>query len=95
MGINKAVITKLDVLDNFNEIKICVGYNLDGKKLKYFPSTPEELESVKPIYETLPGWKEKTSDIRNYEDLPKLTKKYLDFIAKHCGFEIKYVSVGL
>ena len=93
-GINKAVITKLDVLDNFDEIKVCIGYKIDGEQLKYFPTTPKELESANPLYKTLPGWKENTSDIRNYEDLPKLTKNYLDFISEQCGFEVKYVSVG-
>ncbi|MCP5063756.1 MAG: adenylosuccinate synthase [Ignavibacteriae bacterium] len=93
-GINKAVITKLDVLDDFDEIKVCIGYEINGEILKYFPTTPKELESAKPIYKTLPGWKKKTSDIRKYEDLPETTKSYLDFISKQCRFEIKYVSVG-
>ena len=93
-GINKAVMTKLDVLDDFNEIKVCVGYEINGKKLKYFPSSVERLSEAKPIYETLPGWKTKIANIRNYDDLPGATKDYLNFIAKQCGFNIKYISVG-
>jgi adenylosuccinate synthase len=93
-GINKAVITKLDVLDDFDEIKVCVGYEINGKRLKYFPTSVEKLSEAKPIYETLSGWKTQIADIRNYDDLPNATKDYLSFISKQCGFEIKYISVG-
>lgn len=93
-GINKAVITKLDVLDNFDEIKVCIGYELNGKRLKHFPTNPQKLEAAKPIYETLPGWKQNIAEVRQYNDLPEATKKYLTFISEHCGFEIGYVSVG-
>lgn len=93
-GINKAVITKLDVLSNFDEIKICVGYEIKGKKLKYFPTSEAELNNSNPIYEVFAGWKTDISEAKNYNDLPENAKNYLSFIAEFCGFEINYISVG-
>jgi adenylosuccinate synthase len=93
-GINRAVITKLDVLGHFDEIKVCVGYEKNGRRLKYFPTSQGEIEGVEPIYETLKGWKKDISDIRRYEDLPIEAKDYLTFISMQCGFEISYISVG-
>lgn len=93
-GIERVAITKLDVLSNMDEIKVCIGYELDGKRLKSFPSTSSQLERIVPIYETLTGWKTDITDIRNYNDLPAETKNYLSFIAEHSGFEISIISVG-
>ncbi len=93
-GISKVAITKLDVLSGFDEIKVCVGYELNGKKLNTYPATASLLENVKPIYETLPGWEQDISGIRNYEDLPNETKEYLGFIEQNTGVEIAVVSVG-
>ncbi len=93
-GIERVAITKLDVLSNMDEIKVCIGYELDGKRLKSFPSTTNQLERIVPIYETLPGWKTDITEVRNYNDLPEETKAYLSFIAEHSGFEISIISVG-
>lgn len=93
-GIERAAITKLDVLGAFDKIKICVGYELNGKKLKSFPTDIVRMEKVKPIYETLQGWKSDISDARSYEELPSEAKNYLDFISEQCGFEISIISVG-
>ncbi|MBK7104055.1 MAG: adenylosuccinate synthase [Ignavibacteriae bacterium] len=93
-GIERVVITKLDVLGHFDEIKVCTGYELNGKKLKYFPTSSAELNNVIPIYTTLKGWKSDISEIKNYDDLPVEAKEYLTFISVQCGFEIKYISVG-
>ncbi len=93
-GIERVAITKLDVLSNMDEIKVCVAYELDGKKLKSFPTTESELAKIVPIYETLPGWKTDITNVKNYEDLPSETKNYLSFIAEHSGFEISIISVG-
>jgi adenylosuccinate synthase len=93
-GIERVAITKLDVLSNMDEINVCVGYELDGKRLKSFPSTTEQLERIVPIYETLPGWKTDITGVRNYKDLPAETKNYLRFISEHSGFEISIISVG-
>lgn len=93
-GISKVAITKLDVLSNLDEIKVCIGYELDGKRLKSFPTSVDILEKVVPIYETLPGWKIDITEVRNYDDLPQETKNYLAFITKHSGFEVSIISVG-
>lgn len=93
-GISKVAITKLDVLSNLDEIKVCIGYELDGKRLKSFPTSVDILEKVVPIYETLPGWKIDITEVRNYDDLPQETKNYLAFITKLSGFEVSIISVG-
>jgi len=92
--VDELAITKLDVLNNFEEIKVCVGYEIDGKKLESFPSTVFELEKVEPIYVSLKGWKQDISKIRNYEDLPSETKEYINFIENYLGKKIKYISTG-
>jgi adenylosuccinate synthase len=93
-GIKRVAITKLDVLSSFDEIKVCSGYEINGKKLNHFPTSQSQLESVKPIYKSFKGWKENISEIRKFEDLPERAKEYLTFISMECGFEIKYISVG-
>jgi len=93
-GIERVAITKLDVLSNLDEIKVCISYELDGKTLEAFPTTVNQLERIKPIYKILPGWKTEISHIRKYEDLPIETKNYLSFISEHSGFEILIISVG-
>ncbi len=93
-GIDSVAVTKLDVLSSFDEIKVCVGYEIDGKTVKSFPTDVERLSRVKPVYETLPGWQSDISSCHSYSDLPSNTKSYLDFIAKHSGIKIKIVSVG-
>ncbi|GBD90718.1 adenylosuccinate synthetase [bacterium BMS3Abin04] len=93
-GMERAAITKLDVLSNFDEIKVCTGYKLNGKELKYFPTSLNKLEKVIPIYETLPGWKEDITSAKSYEELPSKAKDYLSFISEKSGFEISIISVG-
>ena len=83
-GINAIALTKLDVLDELDEIKMCVEYELNGKKINYLPATTEDQFNLKPIYRSFPGWKTKTQGIRNLKDLPENAKKYIyaleDFI---------------
>ena len=83
-GINAIALTKLDVLDDLDEIKMCIKYELNGKTLDYLPATTEDQFNLKPIYKTFPGWKTKTQGIRNLKDLPENAKKYIyaleDFI---------------
>ena len=93
-GIDEVAITKLDVLSDFSEIKVCTGYQQNGKTLKSFPTDFERLQSITPIYQTLKGWNKDISNCRSYEELPVQTKEYLDFICKHAGMKIKIVSVG-
>lgn len=93
-GITSVAVTKLDVLSNFEKINVCIGYELNGKRLKTFPSAIDQLSNVTPIYEELDGWNEDITDCRNYDDLPGKTKSYLNFISKHSGIKIEIVSVG-
>ncbi|HJS53441.1 MAG TPA: adenylosuccinate synthetase, partial [Chitinophagaceae bacterium] len=93
-GIGSVAITKLDVLSSFKEIKVCVGYKLDGKVVKSFPTDVDRMKSVEPIYESLNGWNEEISECRKYSDLPKMTRDYLDFISKKSGIKIDIISVG-
>ena len=93
-GISRIAITKLDVLGNCEEIKVCLSYELNGKKLESYPTSEYVLSKVTPVYETLPGWKSDISGITDYEDLPAAAKDYLDFIATECGLDISYISVG-
>ena len=93
-GIDSVAITKLDVLSKFDEIKVCVAYELNGKTIKSFPTDVERLSAVKPVYEVLPGWKKDISNCLSYSDLPSETKDYLKFISEKSGFKINIVSVG-
>lgn len=88
------VITKLDVLDDLDEIKICTGYEYNGQIMEDFPPSIKVLENCNPVYETHPGWKESTSKITDYNALPDNTKKYLSRIEELSGVKIKIVSVG-
>lgn len=93
-GITSVAITKLDVLSEFDKIKVCVGYELNGKRLKSFPTSVDQLSEVRPIYEELEGWNEDISDCLSYDELPVKTKEYLDFIAEHSNIKIDIISVG-
>ena len=83
-GVNGIALTKLDVLDELDEIKICVAYKLNGEELDYLPASANDQFKVEPVYKTFPGWKESTKGIRNIENLPDKAKKYIyaleDFI---------------
>lgn len=93
-GIDKIAITKLDVLSSFEKIKVCVGYKLNGKQLKTFPTNAEALSAVDPIYETLNGWNRDISNCEKFCNLPSETKDYLDFIADNTGVKVNIISVG-
>lgn len=93
-GATELSVMLLDVLSGFDTINICVAYELDGKRVEYFPSDVDDLARVKPIYETLPGWSEDITGVRNYEDLPENAKKYLDRISEVVGKPVAIVSVG-
>lgn len=87
-------ITKLDVLDSFSEIKICVGYTLGGKKVSYYDGDSAFLEKVKPVYKTMKGWSKPTKGITKYADLPKEAKAYLAELEQLTGVRISLVSTG-
>ncbi|MDH4071210.1 MAG: adenylosuccinate synthase [Ignavibacteria bacterium] len=93
-GIEQIAITKLDVLDGFDEIRICTGYEANGKRLKTFPTDLQTLARVQPVYESYPGWKQELSGIRDYKDLPANAQRYLETIASLTGIPIRIVSVG-
>ena len=87
-------ITRLDILDSFEELKICVGYELNGKRVEGFPASLKDLEACVPVYEILPGWKTDISGIRTYEELPEAARKYVERIAEVTGVPLGIVSVG-
>ncbi|KAG2019776.1 adenylosuccinate synthase, variant 3 [Coprinopsis cinerea AmutBmut pab1-1] len=87
-------LTKLDVLDGLDEIKVGVSYSLDGKELSSFPADLELLSRVEVNYVTLPGWKTPITEIRNYDDLPANCKKYINFIEEQLKVPIEWIGVG-
>ena len=93
-GINGIALTKLDVLDELDEIKMCVGYELDGKKIDYLPTTSEDQFNIKPIYKTYPGWKSKTQGIRNLKDLPDKARRYIHALEDFIGARISSISTS-
>ncbi len=93
-GMTSVAITKLDVLSSFEELKVCVGYELNGKKLKSFPTDVDRLNKVKPVYETLLGWNQDIRHCTSFDELPAKTKDYLNFISKESGVSVKIISVG-
>jgi adenylosuccinate synthase len=76
-GVNGISLTKLDVLDGFETLKICVGYELDGERLDYLPTAADQQARCKPIYEEMPGWSESTEGARSWADLPANAIKYV------------------
>jgi adenylosuccinate synthase len=93
-GLSALAVTKLDVLDTLPEIKICTGYRYGDRILDNFPADINVLGSVEPVYETHPGWKQSTRDIRRFEDLPANARSYLARISEIVETPIKYISVG-
>lgn len=93
-GFSSLVITKLDILDSFEEIQMCVGYALNGKKVGYVNVDAEGLKNIQPIYKTFKGWKSSTRSMKKYSQLPPYAKAYLKAIEKEVGVKIKYVSTG-
>ncbi len=93
-GATELAVMLLDVLSGFDTIKICVAYELDGKRIETFPADVDDLARVTPIYETLPGWSEDVTGVRKYDDLPENAKKYLERLSTVIGKPVKFVSVG-
>jgi adenylosuccinate synthase len=93
-GAEWLVITKLDVLDELDEIPICTGYQLDGKVSDEIPADVQGLERVKPVYTKLKGWKVSTEGITDFDKLPKAAQDYLRFQERESGARIGMVSTG-
>jgi adenylosuccinate synthase len=93
-GSNAIALTKLDVLTGLDEIKVCVAYELNGTKTERFSSSSFTLTECRPIYESLPGWKEDISNCATFESLPEAARNYVNYIEKHAGAPVKLVGVG-
>jgi adenylosuccinate synthase len=93
-GIDGIALTKLDVLDELDEIKICVEYELDGRKIDYLPAAVEDQLKIKPIYKSFTGWKSSTKGIKNINDLPEKAKKYIFAIEDFIEAKISSISTS-
>ncbi|MCX5516332.1 adenylosuccinate synthase [Kaistia algarum] len=93
-GINGIALTKLDVLDGLEEIKICVGYTLEGRRIDYLPAAQAAQAAVVPIYETLEGWKDSTAGARSWNDLPAQAVKYVRHVEELIGAPVALLSTS-
>ncbi len=93
-GLDCLAITKLDVLDELEEIKVCVAYEIDGERCEHFPTSARKFTQCRPIYKTLPGWQQSTSNCRSLDDLPRQALDYLKFLAELMEVPIAIVSLG-
>lgn len=93
-GMNELALTKLDVLDDFETISLCTHYEVEGKKTDIYPTESSELSKVKPIYRSFEGWKTRSRDIENFDDLPENAKIYIRFIEEYIGVRFTIVSTG-
>jgi adenylosuccinate synthase len=93
-GFTGAAVTRLDILDTFPRIKICVGYKLDEQTIDYFPASTNALERCQPIYEELSGWQVPTSHITEYDKLPSKAKQYLTRLEELIACPINLICIG-
>jgi adenylosuccinate synthase len=93
-GLSQLVVTKLDVLDGFDEVRVAVGYERDGKPLRGFPAGARDLERCTPVWRTFPGWRQPTAGARRWQDLPPPARDYLEWIEREVGVPVRSVSVG-
>ncbi|MSQ25535.1 MAG: adenylosuccinate synthase [Dehalococcoidia bacterium] len=93
-GMNAGALTRLDVLDDFPSIKVCVAYEINGKPVRDFPGSLTTLNRCKPVYEELPGWRKPTPHLRRFEDLPAQAKAYVHRLEHLVGCPMKMISVG-
>ena len=93
-GLTHLAITKMDVMDTFDSIEVCTAYEINGKRMDQFPSQISILEKVKPIYETWPGWKSETKNVKTWKDLPWKAQKYLGRITELLEIPIGLISLG-
>ena len=91
-GLTALALTKLDVLDSYKTIKVAIGYELNGRRLSYFPSN--NCQDLKALYEEFPGWQEETSSCKKLKELPKNARKFVQVLEKFCGVPIHWLSVG-
>jgi len=94
-GFTRAAITRLDVLDTLSSMKICVGYELDGQTIDYFPASAAALDRCQPVYEELPGWQIPISDIQQFDQLPLPARQYVTRLEELISCPISLISVGM
>lgn len=93
-GLTSMIVTKLDVLDTFEEVKVCTGYQINGQEIETFPSSLGQLSECTPVYETMPGWQTSTEGCRTWDDLPENARNYLKRIEEVSGVPISLISVS-
>jgi adenylosuccinate synthase len=93
-GLQTLVVTKLDILDELDEIPVGVQYEFEGRRVDEFPAENDMLENIKVRYRTFPGWRESTRGLREFRQLPQRARDYLNFLAQETGVEVAMVSTG-
>ena len=94
-GMNELALTKLDVLDGFETIKVCTAYKLDGKEIDFVPLRADDLYRVEPVYQEFPGWKGQTTrNVTEWEDLPEAAQNYVNWIEEQLGIWFTFISTG-
>jgi len=93
-SLTELALTKLDVLDDFDEVKVCIGYELDGRPYRGYPDRSDILARVSPVYETMPGWKRVLGGCRSAADLPSEARRFISVVEKQAGVPVRIVGVG-
>ena len=93
-SLTEIALTKLDILDTFENVRVCVGYELNGKELSGYPDDSQLLDQVKPKYVDLQGWNKSVSAVRSYADLPQQAKALIELVEKHVGVPVTMIGVG-
>ena len=93
-GLTDIVLTKIDVLSGLHPLKVCTGYEIDGKVYDYIPSGQEEVAKAKPVYREFEGWDEDITKCETYDELPGQAKEYISFIEEFTGVPVSMISVG-
>ena len=93
-SLTEIALTKLDVLDGFDEVRVCTGYRVDGERITQYPDTVERLARVEPEYVTLPGWKCSTEGVSRWEDLPVSARKLVEIIEREAGVPVTFIGTG-
>ena len=93
-GLTGIALTKLDVLDSFDNIKVCIGYNINGNVTEYMSESLNNLNDVEPVYKTFPGWKMSIEDVITFSDLPENARNYINFLKNELEIPIEIISVG-
>ena len=93
-GVTEIALTKSDVLDSFEEVKLCTHYELNGEETDFFPSNPDVLAKVRPVYKSFKGWNESLKDKKSYGELPERYRNYVSYIEEYIGVSVKYISTG-